>query len=368
MNILNNKLLREHGIIHVSRPIQKIPKSSTKVGDDLYLNEDGTLTMKLKGVHATIVTDNEVIDTYVYPVSNESLIKAANDIKNLEPVDLPSSGPISMSQVNNELHQHTTGRISINETDVRYLADKDGVNTRISFSDLRGKRDQFVIYLNGRRQNVRISDYMPSDKRYNTIRVVVHQRAVIYSSSTSIPAMDFNGTKANNLIIDVQDSSTVCGRGGDGGRGRQHADIHGKNGGPAVHLRSSGIKRVTLNINHGSELAGGGGGGGGGGYDRSGRAKAGGGGGGGGAGYGVGGIGDQHGGRGGNGTARNRGMRGNRGKSHSWGRTATGGYGGYGGYLGERGQDGQRKDTNGVGGQPGQRVASNYSFTTYINR
>lgn len=50
---------------------------------------------------------------------------------------LPSTGAISMSQVNTELKKSSTATISLNDTDVRKLAGR--TSGTISVSDLRGK-------------------------------------------------------------------------------------------------------------------------------------------------------------------------------------------------------------------------------------
>lgn len=55
---------------------------------------------------------------------------------------LPSSGTISMLQVNNELGKSSTQKISLNDTQVRSLANK--TSGTISMSDLYGKIDGIV--------------------------------------------------------------------------------------------------------------------------------------------------------------------------------------------------------------------------------
>lgn len=51
---------------------------------------------------------------------------------------LPETGSISMSQVNVELKKTETSRISLNDSDVRKLADRE--SGTIAMSDLRGKK------------------------------------------------------------------------------------------------------------------------------------------------------------------------------------------------------------------------------------
>jgi hypothetical protein len=59
---------------------------------------------------------------------------------------LPSSGPLSLSQVNVELGKSSTAQISLNDADVRALAQKP--SGAISMSDLYGK-SRFVIASGG---------------------------------------------------------------------------------------------------------------------------------------------------------------------------------------------------------------------------
>jgi len=52
---------------------------------------------------------------------------------------LPSSGTISLSQVNTELSKSSTATISMNDTDARALAEKTGSGNKIKMSDFYGK-------------------------------------------------------------------------------------------------------------------------------------------------------------------------------------------------------------------------------------
>lgn len=60
---------------------------------------------------------------------------------------LPSSGPLSLSQVNTELGKSATNSISLNDTNVRTLAGK--ASGAIAFADLRGKSAAPITFTPG---------------------------------------------------------------------------------------------------------------------------------------------------------------------------------------------------------------------------
>lgn len=365
MNIINNKLLKDNGIIDIRRPRQQIPKGCTMLREDLYQDDKGSIIPLLKGANISVITLDGIKDTYVYPITNEAIVEAARQIKSNRL--LPIIGPISMSEVNVELKRPATSKISLGEYEVRNLALKQGAVT-IAMSDLHGRANEYILNLSGTRANVSVSALIPTNI-YNTVTVIVAPNSIIHSTATNIPAINFDGVRAKNVNLIIQSGATVVGRGGKGGNGRNNGNINGGTGGPAVSLGASSINKIIVTL-HSNTVFGGGGGGGGGGDDDSTRGKrAGGGGGGGGAGYGTAGSnGGSKSSNGGNGSHRVGGGGGAGGHVKiKWGSDARGDAGASGGGIGKSGGRG-RGGHPGSGGQGGVDITSAQPFTKVINR
>jgi len=232
------------------------------------------------------------------------------------------SSTIALSDVNTELARTTNSVISLNDTTVRTLA---GVASgTISMSDLRGKTNRkTLLYPVSSATNVSInitsiSGYVAGK---SDISITVNSGAVVYSTSSSVPALYITGASAGDTLTLVN-NGTIVGCGGAGGQGGQvtsvtyNAVVSGT-GGTAL---SAGCSFTITN----NGIIGGGGGGGGGGAGGANTNDPG-GGGGGGAGFG---LGAQR--LGANGTATAGGAGGNRGS----------GIGGAGGSLGVSGGGG----------------------------
>lgn len=281
---------------------------------------------------------------------------------------LPSTGSISLSQVNQELWRSATSPINMNESEVRALAKRPSGS--ISMNDLRGKANFYTITLpRGYHSDINIKNYLGGWNGVNPLRIIVPSDAHYTSTSTSTFACDITdiaGCPGGELII--KSGAKIFGRGGNGGKGGDGKDAmpggSGGNGGPA--LRYSKI--LTLK-NSGSVLGGGGGGGGGGGayyQHKNGRIGNGGGGGGGGVSYGSGGKGGLNyasgstsaGVAGGSATATAAGAGGS--IPDHFG--ANGGDGGRGGAPGQPGSAGKHGDGSwgggrgGAGGSPGVAI------------
>lgn len=67
---------------------------------------------------------------------------------------LPSTGPISLSQVNTELGRSATATINMNESAVRTLAGVGGSGTTISMQNLRGKSAVTLVFNNASNWNI----------------------------------------------------------------------------------------------------------------------------------------------------------------------------------------------------------------------
>jgi hypothetical protein len=151
---------------------------------------------------------------------------------------LPSSGQITLNDVNVELGNSGTAQIGMGDAAVRGLFDI--ASGEIEMSDGYGKSSETVI--SSSVQEMTVSSYISSG---GTLRI--SSGVYIWSDSTSTAGM----------IIDtpctVINEGYIMGKGGAGGN-------TGGAGGPAINVTSSG---VTITNSSGAFIAGGGGGGGG---------------------------------------------------------------------------------------------------------
>jgi hypothetical protein len=169
---------------------------------------------------------------------------------------LPTSGPISLSNVNTELGLSSTAPINLGSSIVRTLF---GVPSgTISKSNGRGKANRVslsVVYSTNTQQATvnptSLSGYVAG---ISDIVITVNSGIYVWSDSTSVPAMTINGGLATGDTITLINNGFIIGRGGDGVNGwlRQV----GNNGGPALNLNLP----ITIdNTNASAYIAGGGG-------------------------------------------------------------------------------------------------------------
>lgn len=151
---------------------------------------------------------------------------------------LPSSGQISLNDVNVELGNSGTAQIDMNSSAVRDLFDI--ASGEIEMSDGYGKSSETVI--SSSVQEMTVSSYISSG---GTLRI--SSGVYIWSDSTSTAGMIIN------IPCTVINEGYIMGKGGAGGN-------TGGAGGPAINVTSTG---VTITNNSGAFIAGGGGGGGG---------------------------------------------------------------------------------------------------------
>lgn len=291
---------------------------------------------------------------------------------------LPSSGPISLSDVNVELGLSATAQISLNDSAVRTLfAIGSGA---IGMADGRGKANQFAFTISSNQTNANLATLATNAGWNGSSKLIATIGSGIYVSSTSTgtPALTVNGSFAGG--VELINNGYIIGKGGNGGNGgyknpQQGSGASYPTSGSGGGLALSVSSAITI-TNNGTIGGGGGGGGGGQGaysyyaYTQL-NAKGGGGGGGrtgtsnssGGTGANAGGAGTSSGGgTGGNGnrptSPYDYAQGGKGGDGGTWG--ATGGYGGGG--SGSRGGN-YSWSTGRYGGGGGAAISGNSNIT-----
>jgi hypothetical protein len=169
---------------------------------------------------------------------------------------LPSTGPISLSQVNTELGRAAGTTISLGDAEVRGLA---GVaNGAIGLGTLRGKSAQFTHTISSHQQELDLHIYLQAQgwDGASKVEVTVGPGIYIWSDTTTIPALDMGGAFPGGLTL--INRGFIMGKGGDGGY--QLADrtsyVAPTSGGPAIILTG------PITIDNSTGYIGGGGGGG----------------------------------------------------------------------------------------------------------
>ena len=178
---------------------------------------------------------------------------------------LPSSGAISLNNVNVELGLSGTASINMGSAAVRGLF---GVASgAISMSDGYGKSSQFTFTISSNvtsAANLRTLAVNAGWDQSSKVVATIASGVYISSDSTGSPALTVNGSWPGG--VDLVNNGIIVGRGGQGGSGGigSSAGGGGSSGGGALLVSSA----ITI-TNNGSILGGGGGGGGGGSNDFS---------------------------------------------------------------------------------------------------
>lgn len=198
---------------------------------------------------------------------------------------LPSSGPISLGQVNTELGVSATATRSLNDSTTRTLF---GVASgAISMSQGYGKANQFNFTISSNQTNadLRTLAVIAGWDQSTKVVATINSGVVVYSNSTGSYALTISGSFPGG--VQLINNGTILGKGGGGGLGgaaspgcncydfTRGGNTAGTAGGPALYVSTS----VSIN-NASGRIAGGGGGGGGGGAGGSFVSSGGGGGGG----------------------------------------------------------------------------------------
>ena len=169
---------------------------------------------------------------------------------------LPTTGPLSLSQVNTELGRPATATISLGEAAVRNLA---GVPSGpIGKASLRGKSAQFSHTITAHQLHLNLRSYLLGQgwDGVSAATVTIASGVYVWSDNTSVPALYMGGAFPGGLTL--INNGFIMGKGGDGGymQADRTTYVAPTAGGPAIALRG------PISIDNSSGYIGGGGGGG----------------------------------------------------------------------------------------------------------
>lgn len=181
---------------------------------------------------------------------------------------LPSSGPISLDDVNIELGSPSGTTRSMNDSSLRSLF---GVSSgAIAMSDGRGKSNSYAFSINSPATDLNLRSAALSAGWGGSSAVVatISPGVEISSSSTGTPALTVDGSFPGG--VSLINNGSIYGRGGNGGNGQSlytympskvtlysyTPGTDGGGGGPALYAS------VPVSVTNAGTIAGGGGGGG----------------------------------------------------------------------------------------------------------
>jgi hypothetical protein len=161
---------------------------------------------------------------------------------------LPSSGQISLNQVNVELGLSGTAQIGLGDSAVRTLFDV--ASGQITMSNGYGKANVYEVFVTADALNLNVSTYAVANGWDGTtpLLLTVNAGVWLYSNSTSTAGLIIPSSMSG--LITIENYGNIVGDGG----GSNSA------GGPAISNSATG---VVINNYSGAFIAGGGGGGGG---------------------------------------------------------------------------------------------------------
>jgi hypothetical protein len=169
---------------------------------------------------------------------------------------LPSSGNISLSQVNTELALSATAQISLNDTAVRTLAGK--ASGAIRMNDLYGTSSAFTFTISSNQLNANLRTLAVAAgwNQSSAVNATIGSSVYVWSDNTSTPALTIDGSWPGGVTL--VNNGYIMGKGGTGGSASGYLTWYEPGaGGPALSIGTSGLT-ITNNL----YIGGGGGGGG----------------------------------------------------------------------------------------------------------
>ena len=165
---------------------------------------------------------------------------------------LPSSGAISLSDVNVELGKSATATISMNDSDLRGLFGL--ASGAVDMASGRGKSNQFSLTISTNQTNADMATVATAAGWDGSSKLVVtiNSGVILSSNSTSVAGLTVSGSFPGGL--EITNNGVIVGRGGNGGGSHSVGGV----GGDALS-----VSAACTFTNNGTLAAGGGGGGGG---------------------------------------------------------------------------------------------------------
>lgn len=173
---------------------------------------------------------------------------------------LPSSGSISLGQVNTELGVSATATRSLNDSTTRTLFNVS--SGTISLSNGYGKANQFAFTISSNQTNANLRTLAINAGWNQSSKVVATINSGVYVSanSTGTPGLTISGSFPGG--VDLINNGYIIGQGGNGGAGIPGETIY-TNGGPGGNGGNALSVSTSVTITNNGIIAGGGGGGGG---------------------------------------------------------------------------------------------------------
>ena len=168
---------------------------------------------------------------------------------------LPSSGAISLNEMNVEANNTTNTLCSLNDSDIRALIDKAS-GAEMSFNEWYGAQNTFSFTISSNTLKGTLTTLATAAgwDGNDLIDCTIASGVYVWSDSTSTAALIIDEAYAT-----VTNNGYIMGQGGEGGKNTTGAQSNPTDGGPAINVTAS---NTTITNNSGAFIAGGGGGGG----------------------------------------------------------------------------------------------------------
>lgn len=167
---------------------------------------------------------------------------------------LPSSGAISLNEMNVEVNNPTNTLCSLNDSDIRALIDKAS-GAEMSFNEWYGAQNTFSFTISSNTLKGTLTTLATAAgwDGNDLIDCTIASGVYVWSDSTSTAALTIDEAYAT-----VTNNGYIMGQGGDGGFNTGPSSGNATDGGPAINVTAA---NTTITNNSGAFIAGGGGGG-----------------------------------------------------------------------------------------------------------